>query len=143
MSVHLEWKEVPDDPNNVWIVLTALGTVDLPETRVKLAKLQETLDYFIEYYGTSHKFTLLFDFSRCKDFAKLPMLDDIKKFLKKNDPILGTHLRKSYILLRDPSWKFWTKLIFVFHKPKQPYSFKMEDAQLYHALRFKGGVNAS
>lgn len=138
MSVYLEWKTLPDDPQNIWIIMTAQGTIDLPETRVKLAKLQETLDHFEQYYGATHQFTFVFDFLNCQDFAKIAMLGDIKRFLSKNDRLIESHLRKSYILLRDPSWQFWTKLIFAFRKPKQPYTFKMTDRKLYYALRYQG-----
>jgi hypothetical protein len=135
MSVHLAWKQIETDPNNIWIVMTALGKVDLPETRAKMIQFQETLDHFKTHYAATHKFTLLFDFGRCKDFAKLEMLGDIKKFLTANDALITSHLKKSYILLRDPAWKFWTKLIFAFRKPKQPYAFEMKDRTLYYALR--------
>ena len=137
MSVHLEWKTVPEDPNNIWIVLTAFGVVGLELTREKLGKLQDTMDYFVEHFSATHKFTLLFDFSQCEDFAKMGMLTDLKSFLTKNDKLLETHLRESFILLRDPAWRFWTKVIFAFRKPKQPYAFEMADKALYEALRFK------
>jgi hypothetical protein len=137
MSVYLDWKTIPEDPQNIWIVMTAFGKVDLPETRLKLAKLQDTLDHFEKHYSTTHKFTFVFDFSKCKDFAKIGMLGDIKHFLATNDKLIESHLRKSYILLRDPSWCFWTKLIFAFRKPKQPYTFKMTDRKLYNALRYR------
>lgn len=141
MSVHLEWKQIETDPSNIWIVLTALGKVDLPETRAKLIEFQRTLDYFQEHYAATHTFTFMFDFSRCKDFAKLEMLGDLKKFLTTNDALITSHLKKSYILLRDPAWKFWTRLIFAFRKPKQPYDFKMTDRTLYYALRYEPVLN--
>ena len=143
MSVHLEWKTLPNDPQNVWIVLTALGKVDVPETKTKIDKLQETLDYFAQHFSGTHEMTFLFDFSKCQDFPKLTMLDRIKKFMSRNDELIKARLRESYILLRDPSWKFWTQALFVFRKPTHPYSFKMADRKLYHALRYHGSGNRS
>lgn len=137
MSVYLEWKTIPGDEGNIWIVMTATGTVKLPETQAKMAKLQETLDYFAQHYSQTHKFTFLFDFSRCKDFAKMSMLGDLKAFLQKNDSLIENHLRKSYILLRDPAWNFFLKLVFAFRPPKQPYALKFEDQSLYEILRYR------
>lgn len=137
MSVYLEWKTIPEDPSNIWIVMTAIGIVDLPETRLKLQKLQETLDYFVKHYHSTHTFTWLFDFSQCRDFAKTTMLGDLKTFMARNDALITKHLRESYILLRDPAWKFFLNLIFVFRRPTRPYHFKMQDQKLYNALRYR------
>ena len=136
MSVELEWKTIPQDPNNIWIVMTAYGVVDLPETRMKLQKLGETLDYFQQYFSSQKKFMLVFDFSQCKDFAKIDMLGDLKKFLTKYDPLITVSLRKSFILLRDPAWKFFLNLVFAFRPPKQPYALEMPP-NLYEAIRHR------
>lgn len=133
MSVFLDWKEFVEEPEMIWIVLTATGAVDLPETRRKLRQLQSTLDHFRAHH--SHKkFTFLFDFSQCKDFSKMAMLGDLKTFLSVNDALINSHLARSYILLRDPAWQFFLKLVFAFRPPKQPYFLKIPD-DVYRVVR--------
>lgn len=136
MSVHVEWKTVETTPNMIWIVMTAIGTIDLPETRAKLTELQTMLDYFRDHMAATHQFTFLFDFSKCRDFAKMAMLGDLKKFMDKNDALMNKSLKESYILLRDPAWEFFVKLVLAFRPKKQPRHLKMRNRALYNALKY-------
>ena len=138
MSVFVEWKTVEGQQSMIWIVMTAVGVVDLPETRAKMLDLQQKLDYFSQNLTRTHKFTFLFDFSKCKDFSKMAMLEDLKDFLTKNDRLIKQSLHESYILLGNPLWKMFLKMVFAFRPPTRPHHMKMENRQLYHVVKYKG-----
>ena len=109
----------------------------MPQMATGLQQFQETLDYFEKHFKHSHSFTFLFDFSKCQEFLKVSMLGEVKKFLTKNDDLITSNLKESYILLRSPLWKFVLDIIFKFRPPKRPYHLAMHDTALYNSLRYQ------
>ena len=136
-SAHVEWKTIPEEPTHIWIILTGLGVIDIKQTKAAIKELDSTLDHFEKHYCSNYTFTLMFDLSQCDDYPKMAMLVPITKFMFKHKRLTQNYLRKSYILLKKKGERdFLKNIIFKVMAPTRPYSFEMEDPNLYNAIRY-------
>lgn len=122
---------VGEGRHHVWIHMIGRGCVTVDLVMDKMDELQDILDNMGKVPAL--QFTFVFDFRDLQDFVDKSTIFKFGAFMKRNTTFFEDRLRKSYLLLKNWSWRMTVKALFFVFPPTKDVLYDLPE-EIDHAL---------